>query len=696
MTDWNHSTPLVSAGAYPQAMIPLRIEGGDPTNPALDTFQQVALATVISAAACGSVAGQAVSVDLFVNLGAHALPIATTAFLTGGYLVSGIGGGSYVADSLATATLASSCPRFCAADSTGRYFRLAAQNGMISVSQGGALGGTNNDQPATQGAINYARTIGCRQLLFDFDTVSIWNTVRTSAAAQGGTDPDAQDGQSIWVTGSIKFLGLSTITRIKMLSSTGTSLETGWQNVAGNVWRGSGINLIGGAYYGNPAANNLAFFGMENIWLDGGCAYTGVRTAVTPSSPDGPDLTNKGIRLQGTRCDAITLINCTISGFKGEACYIAGTTQTAQVLKNTTISGSNQSCFNPSVGSVHADNCEFGGGNAAMEVLGGIGGRFTNCRFFNCLQISITGGPANGLLYNYGYPTRNLNTAPPWVDFIGCEFTNCGTLICGNYLRIKTARITDTFIVVNTAITNGSLTSTYIDGDYTIDQMTAAPLVVFQGPANTTTPIPGYNPNNVMIVPPNDFHIKLNIHRTANAISNGFFAIAYSSSGLLDQNSCSFALGDADGVLLIHSPNYGGGTTLSQPMITCDGPTSAQSVAGSGLPFAAYPLVLSNSPYAITISNPAHALWNTGAASTIICTLAAPFTAPAGFANGQKSRIFWHPQSTPATTYSFAHNGTGLRLNSDCTLAVLGDSIEVEFNVSTARWHETGRSIHAA
>jgi hypothetical protein len=691
MPDWNHATPLASTVAYSQAMIPLRVEGADPTNPALDTFSQVAVATVISAAANAAVGTcQAASIDLMVNLVNHAIPSAVTAILTGGYALAGVGGATYVADSLATATLASACPRFCAADRAGRFFRLAPQAGKIALSQGGALGGANNDQPALQAAINYCAAIGCRELGFDFDTVSIWNTVRTNNAAQSSTNAFAQDGQSIWVTTPIKFTGLPTQTHIKLLSTIGTSLETGWQNVGGNVWRGSGINLLGGPSLASPGTYGLTTFAMENIWLDGGCAYTGARTAVTPASPDGPDLTNKGIRLQNTKCDAITLTNCVISGFKGEACYLAGTTQTIQILKNITISGSNQSAFNPSTGVVWADNCSFGNSFISVECLGGIGGRYSNCRFYDCAQTGVTGGPANGLLYNYAYPTRDTSKAPPWIDLVNCDFHNAGQLLVGNYLRIVRSRATDITIALNTADTNGVLTSTYIDLEYTVDQATQSPICALTGPPTLTTLIPGASAGNY-ILPPSDVHVRLNIHRSAFAKANGRYAVAYSIGGYVDQNSCSLAVGEADGVAYLMSVT----SNFALPLISMDGPTSSHLI-GSGRPLGIYPAAISAGPYALTVSNPRMSLLYSGSAAAIALTMAAPFTAPFGFAFGQKVRIYFDPATTVGSTFTFAHNGTGLRLNADCTLALYGDWLEAEFNAATGLWHECGRSIHAA
>lgn len=683
MTDWNHSTPLAAATAYPQAMIALRVEGTDPTNPALDTFEQVAVATVIAAALNNTAAAHPVSIDLFINLGTYSLPVAVTAFLAGGYSNAGIGGATYVADNLASAALAMSCPRFCASDSTGRHFRLVALGGAIAISQGGALGGTNNDQPAVQAAIDYCKAISCRELIFDFDVVSIWNTIRTSGAGQNTTDAWAQDGQSIWVTAPIKFRGLPTQTRIKMLGLHGGLLETDWQNVGGNVWRGSGINLLGGTSFSEETSYDNTWFAMEDIWLDGGCAYTGVRTEVTPASPDGPDLTNKGIRQQNTEVDNITLINCKLSGFKSETFYVGGGTF---VLKNVTMEGSNQSCFNPSTGIIHADNCDFGNTNASYEILGGVGGRLTNCRFYNCLQTSVTGGWSTTLLYNFNYPNRDLTKAPPWLDFVDCEWTNCGQWLGGNYIRIIRGRATDTSFIFSTALTAGSFTSTYIDMDYTIDQGGVNPVVTIQGPVNLTTVIPGA-PAGTYAPAPTDIHMRFNIHRTANAIANNRVATAYAVTGEIDPNSCSLTLGKADGVNQIHYPNYAG-TTLRVPLMSCEGPTVSQ---GFGFANGMTVLSFSSASYAIPVDSPRVGLLYTGALAAIPCIMATTYTP----AHGQITRVYCASVTTGASL-TFAHNGTGLRLNSDCTLATNYDWIEMEFNAITALWHEHGRSIHAA
>lgn len=634
--------------------------------------------------------GQATTINLFSLLSTVIVPLPATAFLTGGYAVGGIGGGTYVADPLATAALAASCPRFCAADAMGRYFRLVATNGVLAISQAGALGGTANDQPAVQAAINYAKVIGARVLLFDFDVVSLWCPVRTSAP-----DEWSLDGQSMIVSAPIKFLGLPTQTHIRMLSTTGGSLETGFQNVGGAVWRGSGIRLYGGPN-GLPNAYGLTFFGMENIWLDGGCTYTGSRNQViTPATPDGPDLTNKGLHLQDTQCDAITLINSKISGFKGEAYYCAGTTETLQILNNVSIWGSNQSAFNPSTGVVWASNCEFGNSFLAVESLGRTGGRYSNCRFHDCIQMGCTGGPANGILYNYAYPSRLTTQAPPWVDMVSCEFVNAGQIIVGNYIRITRARITDSnfYLITGTALAggNGSMTSTYIDGTYTVDQTSQNPICTIQGPPTLTTGIPNA-PAGTYIQPVSDVHIRLDVHRTAQARANGLYAVGYSIGGYFDQNSCSLAIGEADGLSTMVTP----AGNSSSPLLIFDGPTSSQTI-GAGRPWGYYPYVINAGPsYAMTVSNPRHALEYYGAATAIAITIAAPFTAPYGYANGQICRVWYGAQNTVGTTLTFAHNAAGLRLNADCTLAVVGDWIALEFNVTTGLWHESGRSIHAA
>ncbi len=622
----------------------------------------------------------------FAAIAFSIIPLGTDMIRTSGRNSSGDGStGVFISDPLATAALASACPQLCTISANGRYFRLLPQGGMIAISQAGARGGMNNDQPAVQAALIYCAAIGCRLLLFDFDTVSIWNTVRTSAAAQTSTAPDAQDGQSIWVTAPIKFLGLPTMTHIKMLSITGASLETGWQNVGGNLWRGSGINLMGGTQ-GAPNANNLTLFAMENIWLDGGCAYTGARTAVTPASPDGPDLTNKGIRLQGTQCDTIILNNCIISGFKGEATYFTGTTVSDIWLYGVKVFGSNQSSLNSSAGNIRAENCEFGGSYITAEVLGRNGGRYVACKFYNSSQTSFTGGPANGLLYNYAYPTRDLTKAPPWLDLIDCEFLNAGQFLGGNYLRIIRGRATDTSFYLTTAISLGSLTSTYIDLEYTIDQANQNPIFAISGPPTLTTVIPGA-PAGTYIAAISDLHIRVNVHRTALAIANSREAISvFQVLGCIDPGSCSLAIGEADGIVTIHVPNIGG-ATVNIPLMTCDGPSNSQNI-GAGTPLALSLLTMTAGPYAVPISSPRHGLQNTGASAAIACTMATTYT----YAFGQKGRIYWYG-STAGTTFTFAQNATGLRLKSACTLSQAFDWLELEFNGATGLWHEIARSV---
>jgi len=617
------------------------------------------------------------------------IPAGVDLIRTSGGAVSGDGCmGVYISDATATAGLAAACPRFCTRSLNGRYFRLLPQYGAIAISQGGALGGANDDQPAVQACLDYAKAIGCRELLWDFDVVSLRCPLRTSNADQYNTDAWAQDGQSIWVTARIKFTGLPTETHIKMLAHDGTSLETGWQNVGGNVWRGSGINLLGGPSWEDPTSYNNTFFVMENIWLDGGCDYTGVRTAVTPASPDGPDLTNKGIRQQDTSVANITLINCKITGFKGETFYVGGGNF---VLKNVTMEGSNQSCFNPSTGVIHVEDCYFGNTNAAFEILGGVGGQLTNCRFYNCNQVAVTGGPAGGpgTQWNYATVNRITTQAPPWIDFIDCEWTNCGTFLGGNYLRIERPRVTDTLFVFSTALTMGEFESTYIrDMEYTIDQMSALPLINIQGAPNLTTPVPTGLPGPPNIQPIADVHMRINVHRTPLAIAANRYAIAYAVTGEVDPNSCSLSIGEAEGVQLILLPNYGG-TTLQVPLTTCDGPTMSQLIGG-GTPYGMTMLTMAAGPYAIPVSGPRHGMQNTGIAAAIACTMAATYTV----AHGQRTRIYWYG-STAGTTFTFARNGTRLRLNADCTLGVAFDWLEVEYNAITCKWHEFDRQVYA-
>lgn len=646
--------------------------------------------------------GQTASIALFTNISAYSLAASTTIVVSSGWSVLGIGVGTYVADALANAALAASSPRFCAADASGRFWRLAAQQGAIAISQGGALGGTVNDQVAVQAAINYAAAISCINLLFDFPIVSIWCSTRTSSAVPASNAYSfAADGHNMVVSATLHMDGLPGKTLVHCYGPTGGTKDTDYQNVGGFIWRGSSIFINGGTQ-ASPAANNIDFLSARNLWVHGSASFTGVRTTATIASPDGVDLSHKGICCNNLSINRVFLQDFELSHTKGEVYYMAPsitgtpTPNIPQFMRRVSFHDSNQSCLNPSVGGLDIEDSDFYNAWAAAEILGGVGGRVVNSRFRNFVQFGASGGPANGLLYNFQYPTRVTTQEPPWLDFVDCEWVNgtlttgAGNLLVTNYTRIIRGRATDCFIVGDVT-SNGVLTSTYIDMDMTIDQQGSLTLMQVRGPSTLTTVVPGASAPNY-IAPPSDVHIRLNVHRTAQAKANNLFAYGYSITGGFDQDSCSLAIGEADGLANI----VVAGTTFSAlPLMTIDGPTSSQTF-GSGRPWGYSPLTITAGPYAASITNPRHSLFFPGAATTIAVTIAAPFTAPYNFANGQRCRIWWDMNSTVGTVFAFSRNAAGLRLNSDCALSVYGDSIELEYNTSTGRWHETWRSIRAA
>lgn len=99
-------------------------------------------------------------IDLFTNISAHTFASTINSLTTGGYSTTGLGGGTYVADSLANAGLAASCPRFCAADASGRYWRLLPGDRGVSPLQGGAIGDNSTDDgSAFQATITYCQAL---------------------------------------------------------------------------------------------------------------------------------------------------------------------------------------------------------------------------------------------------------------------------------------------------------------------------------------------------------------------------------------------------------------------------------------------------------------------------------------------------------------------------------------------------------
>ncbi len=125
---------------------------------AADTAAASASTAATAAALAQSYIAGAAPFGLFVNLGSVTVPADINVALSTGYSAEGQGAGYYISDSLANSTLAAAHPRFCKADASGRYFRLAGD--CIVAEQAGAVGdGVTDDTTALQAALATGRDV---------------------------------------------------------------------------------------------------------------------------------------------------------------------------------------------------------------------------------------------------------------------------------------------------------------------------------------------------------------------------------------------------------------------------------------------------------------------------------------------------------------------------------------------------------
>ena len=186
--------------------------------------------------------------------------------------------GSYVADTLATATLAAAHPRFCKRDAAGRHFRL--DQPAITVEQGGATGvaGTN-DQPAWQATLDYAAAVGIRTVQATRPAYELWCPQRQQPGLEL-TD----DGHLLVVRSDVTLEGVGPrpkLTRMGYGGAAPTSYQT--VPVSGNYWRGGGLYW---SHDGGIGAKTRIV--VRNLEFDGGCPRTTETSPIyPPGSPNG-------------------------------------------------------------------------------------------------------------------------------------------------------------------------------------------------------------------------------------------------------------------------------------------------------------------------------------------------------------------------------------------------------------------------
>lgn len=355
---------------------------------------------------------------LFADIPRRGVDKSVTRLETGGWLYRGIGAGSYVNDSLAVA-LASTHPRFCAVSRNGRAFRLEPVNDAIWVEQGGAMGdplgdGQGNDRSAFQAAVDYARAIGVSKIGLAGRSYAIWHSSRISAPSVL-----APDGHGLVIAADQRvhlFGAGSQPARILFCNSEGRSFagdEPGYdyQVIDGEIWRGSGFFIWTHLDQVNPKRSGIV---LENLWID-----AGARRNVVDGTPQSLawDITHKGIFIVPDRLGGdVSIINSTLTGWRGETCYCSNDPLAFLYVRNATITDSNGQGLNPNGCRVDVDQCVISNCYLGIEGwTGSAGGRILRTRIVDCRGKNGSGGAFALQGGKYGRSERSTYFAPTEV-----------------------------------------------------------------------------------------------------------------------------------------------------------------------------------------------------------------------------------------------------------------------------------------
>lgn len=453
--------------------------------------------------------------QLFVDLDTVAFPPDQRIVRSSGYAQYGIGAGSYISDSLATAQLVIDHPRFAFTDTGGRHFRLFGPEGSIAVEQAGATGQTGvDDRPAIQAALDYAVQVGIDTIEFGQDRYELWASQRTSPES----DIHATDGHYLLVTGGVTLRGRnSRRTTLECLSLTGRNLEDNWQDAGGIAWRGNGIFVVGDPGPTPPAVLAVESVTLERLVFRGNAQRTGnYNFPVDPVTGDGWDASHKGFRIQDTHVGDIVLVDTDFIGWKGEMFYIVGYAPRSIRATRCRMLTGNGNAWNIQVDCpVLVEDCEFGDCFQAAEALSQGQAVYRNTVFRDCERIWLVGGRGPLPNFHFRWPNRLDAQDQPRCRLSGCELRNVGQAQIGSWVEGDIATIDST--VLMDCATLFAIEDTRLDIDAWLDRAGWISPVVLNGPVNLAIQVPS-SPAGTYQQPVRNTHIQLRCQRTRNAV----------------------------------------------------------------------------------------------------------------------------------------------------------------------------------
>jgi len=509
------------------------------------------------------------SIDLFANLPAQSIDNSIATIFSGGHTQVGVGGGTYVADSLANASLAAAHPRACKATANGRYFRLAGPT--ITVEQLGALGcasaasNSPNDQPAIQAALDYAAAVGLRAVQFTKPFYALWTSQRTHSDLNY-----ANDGRLITIKSGITLEGIGprpVLTRWGYNGVAPSDLLASVQVIGGNYWRGGGIWL-------SPDTNfSAARLTLRNFKLDGQLERNANDHApiYPPGTLTGWDITDKGFSTQGAGAYAggttgLSRLDCydvEICRFRGEVNH-GGTNDGAYFL-NCHYHTTGGDVNNWQGGYARFDSCKFGNGYSSSEDYCFSGRQMNNCEIYDCDQGGFSGGPDPTWDPAYYDLSRRQDGYAPWVYLNDLMIRNCAVFYIGSWVR---GRIIATDTTIHARYTVGALQDIDLEIESWADQAIGGSRNGFllEGPPSLTTQISG-KPVGTYFERPRNINVRLVARRTKRAADAGITLPAlFAFGGYMDADSCHFTAGPS--VVNYQTASYG--TQFTMPFIRHD------------------------------------------------------------------------------------------------------------------------------
>ncbi|QZD93909.1 hypothetical protein [Qipengyuania gelatinilytica] len=506
---------------------------------------------------------------LFTDLASRTPPAEVVQIDTTGHSVPGKGAARYICDALCDEALLAAHPRFVTRTANNRIFRLLPDRSSLAVEQGGAAGGgTVNDQPAIQAAIDYAHAIEAAEVRFEASSYRLDCPPRLSPAE----DKRAEDGHPLVVRRSIALRGHDaqrTVLDFRALD--GEDPESEYQLVPTSdsdpalaVWRGGGLYLQGDIANPGPGQRTIGRLEIDRLVFRGNRQHTGAyEWPADAQTGDGWDITDKALWVQDCFVGEIICRDTDMVGWKGEILFTAGEADAVEriELQNCRFATSNGSALNPGVDAeILAIDSSFGDCFQAQEDVAKSRAVYRNCTWHDCDAMGLGSGSTNGVLYAQAYPTRDETGAPPMTLLENCEFRDIRSLRFASWVR-GSIRTVDCSISLN-----GGEALALRDTDLTIeswlDRKTGIHALEFYGVDTLTEPMPGA-PVGIYKLPPSHVRIRLSHHRTRHAAEQGNQWLGCFWTGYLDRSCELHISGETAGGGV---PN-GGATPISMPRI---------------------------------------------------------------------------------------------------------------------------------